>query len=154
MTQVGMEVITEFKFAELEKFVIDGARLGVIQQAEAIKQVAQDSMKDGGKDPSDKANYKTAPEGEPPYVHTGKFRGSIDIAETGGFYQVGPRYSEVGLRGIWFEYGGRAQPQDMKRKSRRGKRKWKNHPFITPAYGLEESKFVKRVAALGAFTGK
>ena len=141
MSAVGATVELDDQFQALEKFVLQGSHAGLLIHAEAVKVSAQESML------VVKDDKKHAPAGEPPYVHTGKFKASIDVAESGGFIYVGPKGSEVGLRGAWFEFGGRPQSEDAKKRNRRSKkREWKWHPSIGPAMEREQPRFAQRVA--------
>ena len=141
MSIVGATVELDDQFQALQKFVLEGSHAGLLIHAEAVKATAQASMKVA------ESESEHAAAGEPPRVHAGKFRASIDVAESGGFIYVGSKASEVGLRGAWFEFGGRPQTDEAKKRNRRSKqRQWKWHPTIGPAMDLEQPKFAQRVA--------
>lgn len=141
MSIVDATVELDDQFQALQKFVLEGSHAGLLIHAEAVKVSAQKSMQETS---DDKEHAKP---GEPPRVHTGKFRASIDVAESGGFIYVGSKGSEVGLRGAWFEFGGREQSDEAKKRSRRSKkRQWFPHPSIVPATKKEQPYFAQRVA--------
>jgi len=147
MSQVVVEVEIDDQFQAVQKFVLEGAHAGLVEHAESVLDVAAGSMRVA----TSRDDHAAA--GEPPNVQSGKFRSSLAWAEQGGFIYVGSKASEVGQRGAWFEFAGREQPEEMKRKSRRStKRKWKPHPFIGPAMEKEQPNFTGRVAK-AAFTG-
>ena len=116
--------------------------------AEAVKKDAAGSMEERhGVKPSDKG-YAHAPDKSPPYVHTGTLRRSIEVTATKGRVFAGTRYSVVGERGAWLEFGGR--PLEPGQKGRKRNRDLKEHPFIGPALDRNIGTFVKRVS--GSFT--
>jgi len=140
--EAEVTVETEGRFGESEKEILERAKDGVKRQAEAILKLSQESMEKAlpGEPP--------APPDEPPRIRTGTFYGSLDVAGSDGFYRVGAKYSEVGLRGAWFEFGGREVKPWEKGKKR--KRKYHLHPFVSPPHEEELPNFAPRVA--GTFT--
>ena len=135
-------------FDKIEKKVLKQARVGTKSFAEAVMQDAWESMPVVGRHPSD-PRYAHAPEGEPPYSHTEVLRDSLAVAEgTDGKWYGGTRYSEVGLRGVFLEFGGRPLKEGEKGRPRR--RRLKPHPFIQPALNRQLHTFAPLVA--GSFT--
>ena len=150
---IGVEVTIIDKFDDVEKAILDQSQVGMESMAEAVLDAATDSMEYGGPAPkrgykkrrlSDKRIYESAPEGEPPRWHTGGFIDSIDIAIKSDRLIVGSKSSDVGLRGAWFEFGGRPLKPGEKMHPRQ--KKWKQHPWIRPALKAEIDTFAPRVA--------
>ncbi len=135
-------------FTEVQEKILEQANIGTKSMAEAVAEDAKGSMAEGGAPGA--ADYKVAPPGKPPYRHKSKLWGSIDIAEDGkGRWYAGTRFSEVGLRGVYLEFGGRELKPGEKGKPR--KRKLLPHPFMGPALDRQIDTFAPRVA--GTFTG-
>ena len=142
------EVTRLMYFDELEDKVLKQARVGTKSFAEAVMKDAWKSMPVMGRSPSD-PNYRHAPYGEPPYSHTETLRNSLAVAEgSDGFWYAGTKFSEVGLRGVYLEFGGRELKKDEVGRPR--KRKISPHPFIGPALDRQIDTFVPHVT--GTFT--
>ena len=142
------EVTKLMFFDKIEEKVLQQARAGTRSFAEAVMKRAFDSMVVRGRSPSD-PSYEHAPEGKPPFSHTEVLRRSLTVAEgADGKWYAGTRYSEVGLRGVWLEFGGRPLKEGQKGGKR--KRRLKPHPFIKPALTAELHTFVQHVT--GSFT--
>ena len=140
--------VTKLMFFGIEEKVLQQARAGTRSFAEAVMDRAFHSMEVKGRSPSD-TDYRHAKAGDPPFSHTEVLRRSLTVAEgTDGKWYAGTRYSEVGLRGVWLEFGGRELKEGQKGGKR--KRKLKPHPFIQPALNAELDTFAPRVA--GSFT--
>lgn len=135
-------------FTEVQEKFLEQARAGTKSMAEAVAEDAKSSMEFGGTPGAE--DYKVAPPKKPPYRHENKLWGSIDTAEDGnGRWYAGTRFSEVGLRGVYLEFGGRELKPGEKGKPR--KRKILPHPFMGPAHDRQLDTFAPRVA--GTFTG-
>ena len=140
---LGYTVEFENEFGNVLKHFEDQFQTGLEDMAEAVRADAFESM-------PVHPDYESAPAGEPPYSHTETFRKSLRTAAMPGHVMIGVLASEVGLRGAWFEFGGRPPPEGAKRGSR-GKRHWKQHPFLGPALDRQKATFAPRVAQ-GGFT--
>lgn len=135
-------------FDKIEEKILKQARVGTKSLAEAVMEDAWKSMPVRGRTPSD-PNYAHAPFGDPPFSHTEVLRNSLDVAvDSSGFWYAGTKHSEVGLRGVYLEFGGRELQKDEVGRPRL--RKINPHPFIGPALDRQIHTFVPRVA--GTFT--
>jgi hypothetical protein len=136
-------VVVETKFSGIVDAALEQATAGLHSMAQAVVDTARESMPVHGRRRGD-PGYASAPEGEPPYSHTETLAGSLDYGVDNGYFVVGPRSSEVGVRGAVLEFAARPGTKS-------GKRKYKRHPFLRPALDNNLDTFAPRVA--GGFTG-
>jgi hypothetical protein len=151
MTQVYAEVKVEDTFNAVLDRIARQAQRGMESLAKDVIAASRESMPLRGRTPKD-PDYAHAPAGKPPYRHTGRLSRSLAYAVDGMRLVFGTRYSIVGERGAWLEYGGRPKP-DGSKSSWTPKRKLNPHPFIgpeSPAMKAYADSFVPRVA--GSFT--
>lgn len=145
---IGAEVERESLFSLVKEGFLSQSREGLLSMGQAVVDSAYESMPvaDG-----------PASAGKPPHSHTETLRNALAFAVKDGYLYVGTLFSKVGVRGAVLEYGGRNAPVMSRAKSRRSRtasgalKRYKPHPFITPAYNATLDTFSQRVAKPESF---